>query len=94
MSSFIAKKLDAITSQALKLLIITNRGVKVWPDGMKEIFLTDHYRLRFKATHETINHNDIVSLLQEIENIGLDFIKMETLCSFDGKPGYSLAQGE
>jgi isocitrate dehydrogenase len=90
----IAAKLSNISSPALKLLIITNRGVKVWPDGMEETFLTDHYRLRFKATDKTATHSDIITLLSEVQKTGLDFIKIETLCSFDGKPGYSLAQGE
>ena len=31
----------------LKLKMITNRGVKVYPDGFPETFLTDHWRCRF-----------------------------------------------
>ena len=37
---------------------------------------------------------DIASLLGRIGDAGLDFIKTENLCTFDGEPGYSLAQGE
>ncbi len=37
---------------------------------------------------------DIVNLLHNLESDGLDFIKIENLCTFDGKPGYALGQGQ
>ena len=30
--------------------MITNRGIKVWPEGFEETFCTDHWRCRFKPT--------------------------------------------
>lgn len=75
------------------LKVITNRGVKVWPQGMRETFKTDHWRCRFVA-EDTIPHQKIVELLSNIDKEGLDFIKTEGLFFFDGAPGYSLAQGE
>jgi isocitrate dehydrogenase len=33
-------------------------------------------------------------LLGKLANAKIDFIKVENLYNFDGKPGYSLAQGE
>jgi isocitrate dehydrogenase len=38
------------TSGNLKLLLITNRGVKVYPEGMKETFCTDHWRCRYSPS--------------------------------------------
>ena len=79
----------------IKLNIITNRGIKVWPDGFKETFCTDHWRCRFKKSDSTeITKANIITLLQQcmIENI--DTIKTENLYSFDGKAGYSLGQGQ
>ncbi|PTB92514.1 NADP-dependent isocitrate dehydrogenase, partial [Marivirga lumbricoides] len=35
------------SKEVLKLKMITNRGVKVYPGGMKSTFCTDHWRLRF-----------------------------------------------
>ncbi|NNN05360.1 MAG: NADP-dependent isocitrate dehydrogenase [Elusimicrobia bacterium] len=83
-------------SEALKLVMITNRGVKVWPDGLPETFCTDHWRCRFvhPRSGETITHRDIIGLLERIEEVGLDSIKTENLCNFDGKPGYALGQGQ
>jgi isocitrate dehydrogenase len=84
------------SSDALELIMITNRGVKVWPDGLPETFCTDHWRCRFvhPQNGKTITHRDIIGLLERIESIGLDSIKTENLCNFDGKPGYALGQGQ
>jgi isocitrate dehydrogenase len=77
-----------------KLSLITNRGVKVWPDGLPETFHTDHWRCRFKAVEKTIQNLSVVQLLQRINEYQLDFIKTEHLYNFNGEPGYSLGQGE
>jgi isocitrate dehydrogenase len=91
----LAEKVVGITPANMDLKLITSRGVKIWPGGFAATFKSDHYRCRFRGKDGgTISHNDIVELLSKFEPLGLDFIKMETLCAFDGVPGYSLAQGE
>ena len=91
----IAEKINHIRIGELQLSFISNRGVKVWPDGAAETFCSDHYRCRFRTPDNvSISHNDIVALLSEIEKTGLDFIKIESLCTFDGVLGFSLGQGE
>ena len=79
----------------LKLAMISNRGVKVWPGGNSETFCSDHWRCRFTAKSDgsAINHNEIIELLKRIGDGGFDFIKTENLCTFDGERGYSLDQG-
>jgi len=75
--------------------MITNRGIKVWPDGFKETFCTDHWRCRIKPEEGSeINKTSIIELLKNADNEGLDAIKTENLYSFDGKAGYSLGQGQ
>ncbi|MGY6631315.1 MAG: NADP-dependent isocitrate dehydrogenase [Wenzhouxiangella sp.] len=82
-------------ASALNLALITNRGVKVYPNGLPETRCTDHWRCRFRpADGQTISHRDILALLAAFEADGLDFIKTENLYTFDGEPGFSLAQGE
>ncbi|MEP7236075.1 MAG: isocitrate/isopropylmalate family dehydrogenase, partial [Ignavibacteriota bacterium] len=91
----IAKRLLAIGGDGLQLALIANRGVGVWPEGLPETFLSDHWRCRYLAAEgKTITHTEIVELLEGITRIGLDFIKIENLCTFDGEIAYSLAQGE
>ena len=92
----IGKQLDAAGTEKLKLKMITNRGVKVYPDGQPETFCTDHWRCRFTATSESseLSNSDIVALLQKVDQAGLDVVKTENLYAFDGERGYSLGQGE
>jgi isocitrate dehydrogenase len=92
----LADSLQSITGPRLGLRMITNRGVKVWPEGLPETFLTDHWRCRFQPEDERseISHRDVVELLGRMEASGIDFIKTEHLCAFDGQPAFSLGQGQ
>ena len=91
----LAKKIKLIESDKAKLSMITNRGIKVWPDGFEETFCTDHWRCRFKPIEETImTKQDIIQLLSSANNEGIDSIKTENLYSFDGKAAFSLGQGQ
>lgn len=92
----LGKKLEELTPEGLKLVMISNRGVKVYPGGLKDTITTDHWRCRFQsATHGApITHKQILELLSRTEAAGIDFIKTENLCTFDGKPGFSLGQGQ
>lgn len=88
-------KLRALELDDLKLRVVTNRGVKVFPDGFPETFCADHWRCRFVGPEEgTTTHGRILELLERIRGAGLDFIKTEHLYRFDGERGWSLAQGE
>jgi isocitrate dehydrogenase len=92
----LGKKLDSIIFEELKLKMITNRGVKVYPDGFSETFCTDHWRCRFTSIKEdkALDHQHIIKLLNKLVEAGFDFIKTEHLYNFDGERGYSLGQGE
>jgi len=91
----LADKVKKIESNGIKLTMITNRGIKVWPDGFRETFCTDHWRCRFKPNEGTeIIKLNIIELLHNAFNENIDSIKTENLYSFDGKAGYSLGQGQ
>lgn len=102
-ADYLAGRMQTLTHQprpaGFELQMITNRGVKVWPGGFPETFCTDHWRCRFMGVDERgkpreITHTDIVNLLHNLESDQLDFIKTENLCTFDGKAGYALGQGQ
>jgi isocitrate dehydrogenase len=79
----------------LNLKMITNRGLKVYPDGFPETFCTDHWRCRYqKADESPITHKEIVELMRLVTEAGFDVIKTENLCTFDGVRSYSLGQGQ
>ncbi|MBL7901117.1 MAG: NADP-dependent isocitrate dehydrogenase [Bacteroidia bacterium] len=87
--------ISSITSNNLEINMITNRGIKVWPDGFKETFCTDHWRCRFKAKNgKKVEKSELLSLLTEANQKGLDVIKTENLYTFNGKAGFSLGQGQ
>lgn len=80
----------------LKLDMITNRGVKVFPDGFSETFCTDHWRCRFKRTKNNVDiiPEDLLIIQKMILDAGFDLIKTENLYLINGERAYSLGQGE
>ena len=91
----LAEKIKMIESGGIELTMITNRGIKVWPEGFKETFCTDHWRCRFKPIEGVMmNKLNIVHLLAGAIQQNIDIIKTENLYTFDGKASYSLGQGQ
>lgn len=86
---------DATQNTGLVLKMITNRGVKVWPNGFDETFCTDHWRCRFEwILEKKPSYSEVLLLLQELFKHQLDVIKTENLYMFDGLPAYSMGQGQ
>jgi isocitrate dehydrogenase len=91
----LAAMVKGIMSEEVNLTMITNRGIKVYPDGFSETFCTDHWRCRFKPKNNiSITRNVIIDLMQKALINNLDVIKTENLYAFDGKPAFSLGQGQ
>lgn len=90
----LGRALIALPQDKLKLDMITNRGVKVFPDGFNETFCTDHWRCRFTSKNGPVAYSDIMNLLSNINQHQFDIIKTENLCTFNGIPGYSMGQGQ
>lgn len=90
-------ELAGIVSKAsnddLKLELIANRGVKVWPDGSPETFCTDNFRCRFKSPG-VATKPQLGLLMARIMGLGLEVGMTVALRTFDGKPGFTLAQGQ
>jgi isocitrate dehydrogenase len=79
----------------MELTMITNRGVKVWPNGFPETFCTDHWRLRYKSeTYQPSNYSDVIQLLTAIHQAGFDIIKTENLVTMNGEAMFSAGQGQ
>ncbi|CAN5543638.1 NADP-dependent isocitrate dehydrogenase [soil metagenome] len=82
---------DKVKPESLKLGLISNRGVKVWPNGNPETFCTDHWRCRYQSG-SVIAPKVIIDLLSKLNDAGFDVIKTENLYNFDGIAGYSGAK--
>jgi len=100
----LGKKLEKATTDQLKLKMITNRGVKVYPNGKPETFCTDHWRCRFvsaenkgtgdQTVYSEVDFEQVLALQASIHQSKLDVIKTENLYCFNGKRSFSLGQGE
>jgi isocitrate dehydrogenase len=99
----LGKGLENIKYDNLEFKLITNRGLKVYPDGHADSFCTDHWRCRFvgmkmvdgkKEFYHQIDYNQVIELMKRITEENFQIIKSENLYNFNGKKGFSLAQGE
>jgi isocitrate dehydrogenase len=102
--------INNVESEKLEIKTITAKGLIMWPvidKQDKNTYPKGQTILRFigkgiagKASNQiidinkSIKHNDIIFMLQIFADKNIDFIKYEGLYSFNGKAGYSSAQGE
>jgi len=96
--SELAEKVKGLKTD-LQLVVISSRGLKVWPNSMIEAPFTQHCTCRFQSSQDVeslkpISHQAIIHLLQEFDRLGMDVVKSENLYTFDGKLGFSLMQGQ
>src|SRR5688572_7573848 len=90
----LADRLRPLAAEGLALQTISNRGIKVWPDGFPETMQTEHWLCRFLSMEASTTHGALAALLTRAADAEVDFIKTENLFLFDGERGYSLGQGE
>lgn len=91
----LAAPIQKAQSADLPLTMITNRGVKVGPHGHAETFCTDHWRCQFHAEDDyEVSPRTVLELPSRMDANGVGFNKTEKLYLFEGKPGYSLGQGQ
>jgi isocitrate dehydrogenase len=92
----LGKKVEKLSGDNLKLVMIGSRGTKVYPDGFADTLTSDAWICRFMGETDgaVVSHEQVISLLQRTKDAGFDFIKFESLCNFDGKAGFSLGQGQ
>jgi isocitrate dehydrogenase len=89
----LAAAMRPLAADGLSLEMIDNRGVKVWPAGSAETFCTESFRCRFLAQDAT-GMKPILGLCGRVAEAGIDIASTQTLRTFDGQAGYSLAQGQ
>jgi isocitrate dehydrogenase len=92
----LGQALQQVNGDGLKLRFISNRGQNVWPSGgSADTFCSDHWRCRYFAENDgAVSHQQIIGLLDRLNKAGFDFIQTDNLYNFDGKPGFTQAQGE
>lgn len=102
--------LKTFESEIFEIKTISAKGLKLWPfldAHMMPNFNPGIVNLRFigkgitKKTSvdiiddkKSISHAQIIEMLSYLQQKNIDFVKFEGLYLFNGKPGYSQAQGE
>jgi isocitrate dehydrogenase len=89
----LADAVGKLAGDGISLQMIDNRGVKVWPAGRAETFCTDSFRCRFVAAG-AVDQAKLLAVAGRIADAGIDIAVTETLRDFDGKAGFTLAQGQ
>ncbi len=94
----LAEKLLSLNTP-LKLIVVTSRGLKIWPNSTIEAPYLRHCCCRFQSTTdlanlEAISHDVINALLTQFDQAQLDVVKTENLYTFEGELGFTLAQGQ
>ncbi|MGQ0528068.1 MAG: NADP-dependent isocitrate dehydrogenase [Alphaproteobacteria bacterium] len=91
----LASKVMPCVNDNLQLQMISNRGTKVWPAGNPETFCSDNWRLRFIGKDgSTVKTSQIIGLMHRMNEADLNYTKSSVLHTFDGVPGFTVAQGE
>lgn len=93
-------ELAEIAKQALRfndnfeLVMISNRGTQVWPTGSIYTELVNEYRLRFeKKEGRLIRQKELLHIAADLSE-KFKICSVEFLMNFNGKIGYTLAQGQ
>jgi isocitrate dehydrogenase len=89
----LAAKIDKASADGLALEMIANRGVKVWPDGSPDTFCTDDFRCRFIGS-AGLAPKQVVALIDRVIGLGFEVAMTVNLRNYDGKAGFTLAQGQ
>ncbi len=89
------QRMTSLKNTPLHLSMISNRGVRIWPEGIPETSCINQFRCRFmhEKKHDPVTQHEVLLMLQELTNLGCDIIKTENLYMFDGHAGFSSAQG-
>ena len=79
----------------LKLHLISQRGLKVWPDEGRGEVIADHVRCRFIGYKDKgVKPEMLWDLCNKISATGAEVTLTNSLFTFDGEIGFTKAQGE
>jgi isocitrate dehydrogenase len=90
----LGKVLEALAGPDFRLDMLSNRGQKVYPDGIPETLCVDAFRCRFLGSSGAVTVEQVIRLLDRVALAGHPFIKSEGLFTFDGEPGFTKGQGQ
>ncbi|MEZ2334539.1 NADP-dependent isocitrate dehydrogenase [Mucilaginibacter sp. RCC_168] len=90
----LAEMAKKVLTDNFELVMISNRGTQVWPTGSIYTELVNEYRVRFeKKAGKEITQKELLHIAADFSELA-KVCSVEFLMNFDGKIGYTLAQGQ
>ncbi|MGN8071999.1 NADP-dependent isocitrate dehydrogenase [Mucilaginibacter sp. 22184] len=90
----LAEMAKKVLTDNFELVMISNRGTQVWPTGSIYTELVNEYRVRFeKKAGKEITQKELLHIAANFSELA-KVCSVEFLMNFDGKIGYTLAQGQ
>ena len=90
----LAEIAKTVLTDKFNLVMISNRGTQVWPTGSIYTELVNEYRVRFeKKADRNITQKELLHIAADFSE-KVKVCSVEFLMKFDGKIGYTLAQGQ
>jgi isocitrate dehydrogenase len=88
--------LSSLEVPQLKLKLISNRGVQVWPQTHPETICSDSWRCRFirEDKSQPLSAHVLVPLVQALVQKQFDITQTQSLFLFDGQRGFTVLQDE
>ena len=92
--SSVAEKCRNQEGAKFRLVNISNRGTQVWPEGSIYTNLVNLYNIRYESIgHQSLKQQDVIGLYSSLSG-NFKITSIELLNEWNGKQGYSLAQGQ
>lgn len=90
--SELANKIKLLLPNNIELIMISNRGTQVWPNGSVFTQCVNHYRCRLQS--KTVTDETFLLNLSSIISKNIRVCSLEMLRKIDGKEMFTLAQGQ
>jgi isocitrate dehydrogenase len=90
----IGQQFDGAAVEGLKLKVVANRGVKVYPNAEGSVRSSDLYVGRYMGENGKISDAQVNHILENLTAKGLEWVRIEKLYTFDNERAYALFQGE
>lgn len=90
----LGKQIEQSLPGEVKLHMVSSRGLVFYPTAPAAAPVTDHFRCRFMAKNGVMNAATTRQVLSTLEMLGLAWITVECLYTYDGEAGYTSGAGE
>jgi isocitrate dehydrogenase len=93
-ADIIGPQFASAAAAGLKLKVVANRGMKVYPNPEGHVRTSDLFVGRYVGENGNLTDAQVNVTLANLSQQGLEWVRIEKLYTFDNERSYSLFQGE